>query len=96
MRCTGHCCRNFTIPITPDQLKNKEYGTFNKEDFDRIAEVVVYLGEGVGGKNGHRYTCSKLLPNGDCGDYENRPKMCREYPYGEECKVVGCTMKEVV
>jgi Fe-S-cluster containining protein len=26
-----------------------------------------------------RYDCPKLLPNGLCGDYENRPDICRKY-----------------
>lgn len=27
----------------------------------------------------YNYNCTKLLPNGRCGDYENRPELCRSY-----------------
>lgn len=39
----------------------------------------------------HRYSCIHLQPDGNCGDYENRPRMCSEYPYGMPCKEPGCT-----
>ena len=28
-----------------------------------------------------------------CRDYENRPKMCRDYPYSAACEVPGCEFK---
>jgi Fe-S-cluster containining protein len=28
-----------------------------------------------------------------CTDYENRPQVCRGYPYGDTCKVKGCEYK---
>lgn len=41
------------------------------------------------------YTCKNLLTNGDCGIYETRPKMCREYPHygraGALCRYSTCT-----
>lgn len=27
------------------------------------------------------FSCSHLLPNNRCGNYENRPKICRQYPH---------------
>ncbi len=27
------------------------------------------------------FSCMNLLPNNRCGNYENRPKICRQYPY---------------
>lgn len=32
------------------------------------------------------YTCRHLQLNGDCGIYEDRPAMCRDYPYGQVCE----------
>ena len=29
-----------------------------------------------------------------CTDYENRPRMCREYPYGNKCNKEGCEYKD--
>lgn len=31
------------------------------------------------------YTCRHLLTSGDCGIYETRPVMCRDFPYGRAC-----------
>jgi Fe-S-cluster containining protein len=28
--------------------------------------------------------CKHLLPDNHCGDYENRPRICREYPADHE------------
>ena len=28
------------------------------------------------------FGCGKLLPNGKCGDYENRPALCRSFEAG--------------
>jgi hypothetical protein len=39
----------------------------------------------------HRYSCVYVQPNGDCGNYEDRPRMCREYPYGHACSYEACT-----
>lgn len=39
------------------------------------------------------YTCVHLDENNNCGIYEHRPKMCRDYPYGNECQCIGCTLE---
>lgn len=38
----------------------------------------------------HWYTCTHLQPNGDCGNYENRPAMCSLYPYEGVCRWADC------
>jgi len=40
------------------------------------------------------YTCRHLVDGRDCGAYEQRPRMCREYPYGRPCMYSGCTLGE--
>lgn len=98
-RCTGHCCKAFTLPISPDELKAKA-GVYR--DGHIIADMAVYLGTGTHDlKTGefvkqensgwHVYGCRHLQGNGDCGIYENRPFMCRDYPYGHPCKFENCT-----
>lgn len=43
------------------------------------------------------YTCKHFdHTTRDCGIYEMRPAMCRDYPYGRVCKFEGCSMKEDV
>lgn len=46
---------------------------------------------GVGGGE-HYYTCRNYdWESGNCGIYEQRPDMCRDYPYGGRCRYPGCT-----
>lgn len=46
----------------------------------------------MSGKPTHLYTCKNLQSNGDCGIYEARPRLCRDYPYaGDVCGYDGCT-----
>lgn len=40
----------------------------------------------------HFYGCRHVKLNGDCGIYENRPKLCRTYPDGRLCDFQDCTM----
>ncbi len=39
----------------------------------------------------HWYRCRHLQENGNCGNYEHRPGLCRGYPYGRFCFETGCT-----
>lgn|SRR5580698_4805981 len=106
-RCTGHCCRKFYLPYDPDQLKQwaiEQTGTLNEKDSKIISEMVIPLYpaitgapflEKIGGqvmKDGYFYTCKHLnIETGDCRNYKNRPKMCSDYPYGQECQYIDCT-----
>lgn len=40
----------------------------------------------------HSYTC-KYFDGHNCTAYEERPAMCRDYPYGKQCTFEGCTLK---
>lgn len=120
-RCTGHCCRAFALPYSPDQLRRarevwEAYLAADApevfdwpsdvavpEDVDIIEPMVIHLGEftrnplfdGDGDAPvapSHFYTCRNLSESGDCTIYEDRPKMCRGYPYGRECRFPGCTL----
>ena len=105
-RCSGHCCRQFTLPFSPDELLDQM--TDPKKNFldgVQIAEMVVYLGfttpppemgptEEQLKVERHRYTCRNFDDaTGSCTVYETRPHMCRDYPHGNPCRYVGCTMK---
>ena len=41
----------------------------------------------------HFFKC-RHLKNGNCSVYEQRPNMCRNFPYGSPCPFKGCTWKE--
>ena len=68
----------------------------------QIADMVEYLGympppyplvDGVPDpqKSSHYYRCRNLQPDGNCGIYATRPRMCRDYPYGRRCSYAQCT-----
>lgn len=118
-RCRGQCCRNFVLPLSPDDLQESARiargergeptdeelargvcGTY--QDIEVMADMVIYLGHFAldaaaysplfaPEAASHRYTCRHLQANGDCGIYETRPQMCREYPYDRyPCQWAGC------
>jgi Fe-S-cluster containining protein len=129
-RCTGHCCRMFFLPYSPDQLR-EEYQRWLRTDGDAVihkghigygqakpllAEIhliypmVIHLSEsypdGYAMVNprdvdpeevsaGHFYTCKHLDRTTDnCTIYEDRPGMCRDYPYRGSCNYAECTWTE--
>lgn len=82
-RCTGHCCREFALDI--DKLTVPGVVI---EDGDTIREMVILLEPIADG----RRTCTcRYFDGRDCLNYEGRPAMCRDYPYGRTCTKIGCT-----
>ncbi len=73
-------------------------------DIIRIASMLIFIGEtqispNSDGKtkfnvNQAMYTCKHFIDN-ECTVYENRPSMCKNYPFswGGSCKYKGCTLK---
>lgn len=95
MRCVGHCCRRFAIEHSPEQLR-MDYALWKKDpssskikDIEKIATMVIHLKSSVDGIE-HVYTCKNLLSNGDCGIYQVRPQMCRDFPESDGCHYRGC------
>ncbi len=63
--------------VDPDEVDN-----FVKHDPPRERAV----------SRGYWYTCRHLnVMTGDCTNYEGRPNMCRDYPYGGACNYAECT-----
>lgn len=102
-RCTGHCCRRFPLSLgSPMQcvaaaLRN----TLRPGNQHWLINHLVHLGEEIYDPGPGRipwerdyYTCELLEPGGGCGDYENRPAVCRNHPvrgdHRNECPA-GCT-----
>jgi Fe-S-cluster containining protein len=80
----------------------KEHPWF--EDSKVVADMLVPLGNQLGKDGVLRpyYTCRHVQVNGDCGIYEHRPRLCRDYPSyaggrtpwrGEPCEHKNCTRK---
>lgn len=117
-RCTGHCCKDFSLPFSPMELKHQAElakrgkGRFFPEEILKVADMVVFLfqnwsnsQDGRGLKKGrgskspfngpqYHYTCRHFdRATGNCMNYENRPLMCQNFPYGRDCRYRGCTRR---
>jgi Fe-S-cluster containining protein len=67
-------------------------------DGEYVLDMIVPLPEGSivdttdGPEGGQRYTCRHWDPvTGNCTQYDQRPAMCRDYPYRGNCGFMGCT-----
>lgn len=83
-RCTGHCCRRFTMSTSLDAIQARatdQEGAF-------IADMLVQLPDGP-----MWFTCRHYdTVAGDCTVYEQRPAMCRRYGTdAQPCDHEGCT-----
>jgi len=94
-RCMGHCCEDFILMYSPEELHTKMTG--HKDD-DFIARMVLYKGRYGDGRHpssglAYHYTCryfDKTTRN--CTVYDQRPAMCRDYPYNRPCLMKGCEL----
>lgn len=86
-RCTGHCCRGFTLSAPVSSLPG------NVLDGEKILDMIE---PAVSRDGAPRYNCRHHdEATGDCRIYADRPKMCVDYPYREACSVPNCTLKEL-
>ena len=107
-RCTGHCCKSFWLPVSPMELQHelKKFqltGRSRWSDIEKIAPMVIL--QRTSRQCGHNspksnkveyyYTCKHFdAASGNCMNYEDRPAMCRDYPYGRQCSYKACTRRE--
>lgn len=91
-RCTGHCCELVGIPVSPSELQTERD---RYRDGDKLADMLSFKGRGEYGDGRPRYfyVCRHFdRVARRCTDYENRPRMCSEYPYGNPCDEPACTL----
>ncbi len=100
VQCGGVCCRAFYLSCSRERLT--ELATHAREILEAVpqaddehtqwardtlvvdAMLIPLDSEGV------RYTCNHFdWVNGLCSIYEQRPQMCREYPYRTDCEYCG-------
>lgn len=132
-RCMGHCCADFTLPYSPEELRSRylawrrggdtelRMGSTTSaardpipEDIHLIYPMLLHLGQFHSPNDAyvnppnpsveatysdhhppHHYTCKHFdSETGNCGIYEIRPAMCRNYPYASTCNYAGCTWRE--
>lgn len=100
-RCAGDCCRRFSLPFSPRELRRR---ADKLVDGEQVRDMVIYLGRQRPGKmhidwpekhakdKRHYYTCKNLSADGtSCTIYETRPQVCRSFPNGTQCPYKGCT-----
>lgn len=89
----GSCCKGFTLNNGTNSPSFREVDWMSSglvyakrhglpfvplETYESTAERT------DAGYVGIRWTCKNLTPEGRCGDYENRPNLCRIYEPGSD------------
>jgi Fe-S-cluster containining protein len=93
-RCVGHCCRGFSLEH-PFGVVQEEYQRWLKDpnsatlipDVATIAPMLIPLGVF---RKQELFTCKNLGEGGNCGIYETRPQMCRDFPGPKPCPYRNC------
>jgi Fe-S-cluster containining protein len=94
MGCSGNCCQRFYLDYKPKEIDLWE----NKKDAPEhrdamfIKDMLIYIEDykdDTGNPNykGAWYTCKHWDKSTKlCTVYEQRPSMCRDFPYGKKCQ----------
>lgn len=98
-RCTGHCCREMPIPISPEDLEEErqklEHGGVSRwQSGEHLHELLAGLRTEAREDGTPRFLYSCRFHDqatGNCLNYEERPPMCQDYPYGRACHRQDCT-----
>lgn len=93
--CTGICCRAFTVGNneTYEQLEER-LGTSDDLEMLYILDMIIPVAYYGDIQDVPRFTCCYWDPwSGLCTDYDNRPKMCSDFPYDKPCYHCGLTMR---
>lgn len=76
--CKGACCESFELPLTlvrPGDDMSRWLG---------LHATVLRDPKPVGSRLSFECRCTLLTPEGLCGNYENRPDLCRNYLPGSD------------
>lgn len=88
----GQCCKrlrlyregNASLTFWLDEPTEKQLDALGLP-FKPTEQIGEWLDEESGRRYGEfLFTCPRLLPNGRCGDYENRPDLCRRFEPGAD------------
>lgn len=75
--CCGACCRNINLKIAGNWLKNQH--EFNKLS-TRFPEYTRFVIIGEDEQGYLKFRCSCQRQDMSCGDYQDRPDICRAFP----------------
>ena len=101
----GSCCHDFILEDTDDKFSFAYLKTRGREAaLDKMREEGLpflplrirstFKGPGSRLFVSYSYKCSNLLPNGRCGDYENRPQLCRDFVPDSDWLCIFTKMRE--
>lgn len=104
--CVGTCCAAFRVPHTLTVLRRRQGRLIDGEQIVAMLIPLTpkearerskkFGGAGDGfpwSDRGHHFTCRHWDEDTRlCGIYEDRPAMCRKFPYGKPCPF-GCSCK---
>lgn len=74
---SGQCCRRITLVRNGEKVATlSDYEVLIAKDpvFERFRPT--WRGTGI-----DHFSCQCLTPDNRCNDYENRPTLCRQYPF---------------
>lgn len=91
-RCTGACCKDFTLPISPDEIRflarrKIRTGISRFSEIDVIADMVIFKGtyRASGGKRlakkfkGSKQWLEKYIYHYTCKHFDAENKLCKNY-----------------
>src|SRR5277367_6448995 len=90
MSCTGKCCSRFYMPIKGEALAKIPMINGTVEEANFIKDMVIFIEDypivdGVEDPGAY-YTCRHWdTQTRLCKAYEQRPSMCKDFPYGDQC-----------
>ena len=96
----GQCCLRFHINMSKQKLQaalrkaKKEKNTEQVLEWSRLLKIIVWI-RPDSNESSWTATCKVLEFNTKtgkyfCGEYEKRPEMCKQYPYGRNSEYPGC------
>jgi len=94
-KCNGDCCRRFLLADgkTPVPLLKEVFDRHPLKPpcVDRVFDMIIPIPSRPDDDPTLQYFTCKYLDafTGKCTDYDNRPQMCRAYPYGRKCEHCG-------
>lgn len=111
--CNGSCCavfplNDYTIEawneyvakwVDPPEIQAaypNRVKTQDQIEIEKIAAMVIHIGTGDRGEA--RFTCSHFDAEAKlCMNYEDRPNLCRDYPYfaGRSCNHCNLTLTQI-
>lgn len=99
----GNCCRQIPIngihaPDFDDAAEGRRYMTHriqnSRDEHGRMHSMFEALRPYGDGSGVWLFRCTALRADGRCGDYENRPQLCRSYQAGQDGLCVHWTPLE--